>query len=50
MNASKHWSEMDARDPEENIWWLFEACFEDSDDSDSDSDDEEPEGTSGGDN
>ena len=41
---------MDTRDPELNIWWLFEACLEDSDDSDSDSDDEEPEGTSGGDN
>ena len=43
---------MDARDPDENIWWIFvEIEFEDSDDSDSDdssSDSEDSEGTSGG--
>ena len=48
--------DMDARDPDENIWWIFvEIEFEDSDsddsdsdDSSSDSDDSESEGTSGG--
>ena len=40
---------MDARDPEENIWWMFVVIESDPDDSDSDSDDEESEVTAGGD-
>ena len=46
MNASR--LDMDTRDLNGNIWWIFVVYDSDSEDSDADSSDDELEETSGG--